>query len=268
MKAKGTTPPNIPKTWLHNEKIEKTDSEEERLRKYRHNALVISQKPYFFIYLYKNLANDYKAYQKGFDMLAKKQFGCGLTTMLSKECNDEELNFLRRYRKYSPVIETRCVMNNICRQVEHIDNAVKWDKTQHNILLEFADFSHINQTIVEKLYDLIKKYNSRKSVRGLQLLVETDGLNDDDINEMFRDKLYTHKDLLKERIRDLFVTEQDMFNHMMYMAISYNMSVDVVWEIMGDYVISCIPWGNTYIVSRDENGQEYLGQHLSIKEVN
>lgn len=266
-KAKGTTPPNIPKTWLHNVKIDKDDSEEEKLAKYRHNALVISQKPYFFIYLYKNLAKDYKSYQKGFDMLSKKRFGCSLSTLLTKERTDEETNFLRRYRKYSPVIETPCVMNQICKQVERIDNAIKWDKTQQNILIEFADFSKIDKKLIKKVYELVKIYNSRKNIRGLQLLVENDGLNDDDINDIFKDVLYAHKDNIRQKIRDLFLDEQSMFNHIVYMAISHNISFDNVWEIMGDYIINCIPWGDTYIVTRDENGKEYLGQNLILKGV-
>lgn len=269
-KAKGTTPPNIPKEWLHTMKVDKDDSEEVKLAKYKHNALVISQKPYFFIYLYKNLMKDYKAYQKGFDMLARKQYGQSLATLLSKEGTkrtEQETNFLRRYRKYAPVIETPCVMNQICKQVERIDNAIKWDKSNKNTLMEFVDFTNIDRNLVTKVYELVKMYNSRKSVRGLQLLFDNDGLNDEDINEMFRDKIYTHKDIIREKIRCLFNNEQEMFNHIMFMSSSYNMALDNVWEIMGDYMIECIPWGDTYIIIRDEEGQEYLGQNLALKGV-
>lgn len=266
-KAKGTTPPNIPKKWLRTEKIEPNDTTEIRTEKYRHNSLVISQKPYFFIYLYKNLNSDYKAYQKGFDMLARKQFGCTLSTLLSKERTDDETNFLRRYRKYSPVLETPCVMNQICKCVERVDNSIKWDKSNQNILVEFADFKNIDKNIVTKIYNLVKKYNSRKSVRGLEILVENDGLNNEDIDELFKSKIYTHKDTVREEIRYMFTNDQEMFNHMVFMAISYNISFDIVWEIMGDYVINCIPWGDTYIVVRSENGVEYLGENLEIRKV-
>lgn len=266
-KAKGTTPPNIPKEWLKKIQIEEEDTEEEKRDKYKHNSLVIGQKPYFFIYLYSNLMKDYKSYKRGFDVLAHKQFGCSLASLLAEERTDEETNFLRRYRKYSPVLETGCVMNKVCKSIEQVDNSIKWDKKRKNMLIDYADFSHINKKVIKDIYTLFKNYNSRKSVRGLEILVETDGLNSDEVERALNNNIYRHKDEIRDKICILFDTEQEMFNHVVYTAMAYDMPSDIVWEIMGDCIIDCLPWGETYIVVRDENGSEYLGQALSVKKV-
>lgn len=269
-KAKGTTPPNIPKEWLKNKKVNKNDSDEVKIAKYKHNAFVISQKPYFFIYLYQNLMKEYKQYKKGFETLSIKQYNQKLSTLLTKGSDkrtDSETNFIRRYRKYSPVLETNCVMNNVCKKIENVDNDIKWKKSSKNVLIDFVDFSNIDKKLVDKTYKLVKLYNSRKGVRGLEVLADYEGINNDDVYELFNNKTYAHKDSVRNNILELYDTTKDMFNHIMFMASAYNVKTETVWELMGDDIIDCIPWGSSYIVTRDESGCDYLGCKLSIKEV-
>ena len=50
-RIKGAAKPKLPSDWKKYEQILPDDDEEEKQRKYRHNAMVVSKKPYFFRYL-------------------------------------------------------------------------------------------------------------------------------------------------------------------------------------------------------------------------
>ena len=100
-KIKGTTPPNFPKSWRHWVKINKDDDDITKAEKYKYNSMVVKKKPYFFIYLYNTLMNEYKAYEKNFNSISLTHFGVPIKVLLrKKEHTDGEMNLIRKYRKY------------------------------------------------------------------------------------------------------------------------------------------------------------------------
>ena len=110
-KIKGTAPPNFPKSWRHWVHINKDDDDITKAEKYKYNSMVVKKKPYFFIYLYSTLMNDYKNYEKNFNSISLTHFGVPIKVLLRRKDHTEgEMNLLRKYRKYSPVLETDCVM--------------------------------------------------------------------------------------------------------------------------------------------------------------
>ena len=74
-KIKGTAPPNFPKSWRHWVHINKDDDDITKAEKYKYNSMVVKKKPYFFIYLYNTLMNDYKNYEKNFNSISLTHFG-------------------------------------------------------------------------------------------------------------------------------------------------------------------------------------------------
>ena len=267
-KIKGTTPPNFPKSWRHWVKINKDDDDITKAEKYKYNSMVVKKKPYFFIYLYNTLMNEYKAYEKNFNSISLTHFGVPIKVLLrKKEHTDGEMNLIRKYRKYSPVLETDCVMNILCKEIENIEFDIKYKPNCVSLLPNFADRSNIDNNKLDNLTDIYKEYKAQKKYKGIETMVNNEGIQDDDMNEILKNILYANKDEYKDKMLELFTSSQELFNHLVVMCENYNWSYDCIWDIIGDDIIDIIPYGKTQVVVENENGFEYLGHHYSLEEV-
>lgn len=267
-KIKGTTPPQFPKEWRYWLKIDKDDDDITKADKYKYNSMVVKKKPYFFIYLYQTLMKEYKQYEKNFNSISYKHFGMSIKDLLKKENRTEgENKLIRKYRKYSPVLETDCVMNNLCKEVESSDSDIKYHPSKVSLLSNFVDYDEIDEDKLNQLMDICKTYKSEKQYRGFAAMVENEGIADDDINEIMNQVLYGHKDKYREEIRNIFSNTKELFNHLMMMCQRKGINHDIVWDIMGDDIIDVIPIQNPTVLIEDENGMEYLGQKYSLQEV-
>ena len=267
-KIKGTTPPNFPKSWRHWVKINKDDDDITKAEKYKYNSMVVKKKPYFFIYLYNTLMNEYKAYEKNFNSISLTHFGVPIKVLLrKKEHTDGEMNLIRKYRKYSPVLETDCVMNILCKEIENIEFDIKYKPNCVSLLPNFADKSNIDNNKLNALTEIYKEYKAQKKYKGIETMINNEGIQDDDMNEILRNILYANKDEYKDKMLELFTSSQELFNHLVIMCENYNWSYDCIWDIIGDDIIDIIPYGKTKVVVEDENGFEYLGHHYSLEEV-
>ena len=267
-KIKGTTPPQFPKEWRYWVKIDKDDDDITKAEKYKYNSMVVKKKPYFFIYLYSTLMKEYKAYEKNFNSISYKHFGMSIKDLLRKENRSEgENKLIRKYRKYSPVLETDCVMNNLCKEVESSDSDIKFHPSKISLLSEFADYSNIDEEKLATLMDICKTYKSEKQFKGFSTMIENEGIADDDIAEIMNQVLYGHKDKYREKIKNLFSNTRELFNHLMMMCQRKNINHDIVWDIMGDDIIDIIPVCNPTVLIEDDYGVEYLGHKYQLQEV-
>ncbi len=267
-KIKGTTPPQFPKEWRYWVKIDKDDDDITKAEKYKYNSMVVKKKPYFFIYLYYTLMKEYKAYEKNFNSISYKHFGMSIKDLLRKENRSEgENKLIRKYRKYSPVLETDCVMNNLCKEVESSDSDIKFHPSKISLLNEFADYSNIDEEKLVTLMDICKTYKSEKQFRGFSAMIENEGIADDDVAEIMNQVLYGHKDKYREKIKNLFSNTRELFNHLMMMCQRKNINHDIVWDIMGDDIIDIIPVCNPTVLIEDDYGVEYLGHKYQLQEV-
>lgn len=267
-KIKGTTPPQFPKEWRYWVKIDKDDDDITKAEKYKYNSMVVKKKPYFFIYLYSTLMKEYKAYEKNFNSISYKHFGMSIKDLLRKENRSEgENKLIRKYRKYSPVLETNCVMNNLCKEVESSDSDIKFHPSKISLLNEFADYSNIDEEKLVTLMDICKTYKSEKQFRGFSAMIENEGIADDDVAEIMNQVLYGHKDKYREKIKNLFSNTRELFNHLMMMCQRKNINHDIVWDIMGDDIIDIIPVCNPTVLIEDDYGVEYLGHKYQLQEV-
>lgn len=267
-KIKGTTPPQFPREWRYWVKIDKDDDDITKAEKYKYNSMVVKKKPYFFIYLYSTLMKEYKAYEKNFNSISYKHFGMSIKDLLRKENRSEgENKLIRKYRKYSPVLETDCVMNNLCKEVESSDSDIKFHPSKISLLNEFADYSNIDEEKLVTLMDICKTYKSEKQFRGFSAMIENEGIADDDVAEIMNQVLYGHKDKYREKIKNLFSNTRELFNHLMMMCQRKNINHDIVWDIIGDDIIDIIPVCNPTVLIEDDYGVEYLGHKYQLQEV-
>ena len=267
-KIKGTTPPQFPKEWRYWVKIDKDDDDITKAEKYKYNSMVVKKKPYFFIYLYNTLMKEYKTYEKNFNSISYKHFGKSIKDLLRKENKtDGENKLVRKYRKYSPVLETDCVMNNLCKIVENSDSDIKYHPSKISMLPKFVDDSNIDEEKMIQLMEICKSYKSQKQYKGFATMMENEGINDDDMVEIMNSVLYGHKDKYREEIKDIFSNTKELFNHLMIMCQRKNMDYDIVWDIMGDDIVDVIPIQNPTVLIEEENGIEYLGHKYGLQEV-
>lgn len=267
-KIKGTTPPNFPKSWRHWVKINKDDDDITKAEKYKYNSMVVKKKPYFFIYLYSMLMNDYKAYEKNFNSISLTHFGIPIKALLrKKEHTEGELNLIRKYRKYSPVLDTDCIMNILCKEIENMEFDIKYKPNCVSLLPEFAEKIDVDEEKMQSLTSIYKKYKAQKKYKGIEALVDNEGIQDDDMNEILRNVLYANRDEYKNEMVELFTSSKELFNYLIVMCDRNNWSYDCIWDIVGEDIIDIIPYGDTKVVVEKEDGFEYLGHFYGLEEV-
>lgn len=267
-KIKGTTPPQFPKEWKYWVKIDKDDDDIIKAEKYKYNSMVVKKKPYFFIYLYGVLMKEYKTYEKNFNSISYKHFGMPIKKLLKKEDRTEgENRLIRKYKKYSPVLETDCVMNNLCKAVESADSDIKYHPSKKSLLPEFADLTNIDDEKLSKLMEICKTYKSQKQYKGFVTMIENEGINTEDVADIMNMVLYGHKDRYREKIANIFSSSKELFNHLMMMCQVKNMDYDIVWDIMGNDIVDIIPVKCPTILVEKDSGVEYLGHQYGLQEV-
>ena len=267
-KIKGTTPPSFPKEWRHIENINKDDDDITKAEKYKYNSMVVKKKPYFFIYLYNTLMNDYKNYEKNFKSISLTHFGIPIKVLLRKKDHTEgEMNLLRKYRKYSPVLETECVMNILCKEIENIEFDIKYKPNCVSLLPKFASRDNIDETKINKLAEIYKEYKAQRKYKGIETLITNEGIQDEDMNDILKNVLYANRDEYKDAMLELFTSSQELFNHLVVVCERNNWSYDCIWDIVGEDIIDIIPYGSTKVIVEDKNGFEYLGNRYKVEEV-
>lgn len=211
---------------------------------------------------------DYKDYEKNFNKLSLVNFGLPLKVLLSKkEHSENEKQLLKKYHKYSPVLKTNCLMNILCKSVEDTDFDIKYRNKKNSMLPPLADYSQIDIDKIKELNELYREYKAQRKYKGIETIVDNEGIQDDDMNEILKNILYSNKDVYRERMCELFEDNFTLFNHLMYMCYTYNYAYDCVWDIMEDRIVDIIPFGDSQILVEDKNGFEYLGKYYRMKGV-
>ena len=170
--AKGLVVRPIPKHWTrwsHIDKEKMTDEEIEIAM--FNNSILVDKRPMFMTYLYDNYARDQRNFDRGQSTYCIANFGFPLEDMLKKYHSEEKLNkdegvFIENYLKYSPFLNTDCVVNNISRymysQISEIKDTRK-TVSMEKILHILRDSSiEIDKIKLKQLYNLYKKYKSEK----------------------------------------------------------------------------------------------------------
>lgn len=281
-RIKGADKPFLPKEWKTFEKIEETDSPEEKTRKIKANALVISKKPYFFRYLYPELNQKFKQFEASYNQISRDMFGIKFKKLLKKEEKTEEERMLvRRYQKYCPLITAPCTMNILCREFESIDFDISFAKDENDnkkpivsMLPTFEDeisdkFDQNKYSIVKKMY---QDYVSKKQIKHLTALLQnsTDASLPDDYKE-YRSTLY---DLLitelQCKLSDSNISGKEFLYYSHKLSKIYtSFNWGFVWAVLSDQILKYIPKGNVVFPVKDPNGSyEYLGNYYSLKNLN
>lgn len=213
---------------------------------------------------------DFKDYKKVFNNTSLKHYGMPIKDLILKESKtDSEADFLRKYKKYSPVIETDCLMNQLCKSIEDLEFEIAYNKNVPSLIQNFKDKDFkADDKILFKIYQLYKEYKSTKKYKGVEAMIENEGIKDEETVEIVKEIMYGLKDIIRERMNDLVSSSKDLFNYLIIMCEKYNIKdYEIVWDIMKEDIIDSIPYGNNFYVVEDTDGIEYLGKRYVIKEI-
>lgn len=274
-RIKGADKPSLPKAWKHYERILPEDTPEERTRKMRANAMVISKKPYFFRYLYPELNQKFKQFEAAYNQVSKDLFGIKFKKLFKKEeKSDEERALVRKYQKYCPLITAPCTMNNLCREFEDIDFDIKFDRhgSADNVSMlptfesEFSStFSAAKQATVRKMY---QDYTGRKQIRSTtSILLSAIPLSEDDYKEIRSDVYDSMIDGLRGRLSASGISGREFLFYCSRISRLYaSFNWGFAWDVLSDQILRLIPQGKSYCPVRDPSGPyEYLGRRYSLK---
>lgn len=273
-KAKiGRAVKGIPKNWIDYQKHKDDDAGEVKETKDFLNSIRLDKHPYFFTYLYPDTKRKYDKHYKKYDISCKQKFALSLDDLMKKERRTpEQIEFLELYHEFSPVIESDCVMNNLCRYIESVDfeikNIVKTsDKLDHSLLFS-KSYSGIDDDLYNRIVSLYEGYRGTVSqyvsIREKAIRTSLDEATYNEITESYS--------LFKDQMTEVCSEEEKLVDYLIYMFYvddkKYNK--DIIWKLYGEQVFENIK-GNieSYnTLEANENGElKYLGKRYSIRKV-
>ena len=235
--AKGVEYIPFPTEWKKENKIEETDTEEVKALKRRKNSMRIKKKPYYFIYIYDKLKKQYMSYRKNNDFVCQIRFGCKIQELIEKkDKTDEEIKFLTRYNYFSPVLNTNCIMNMLCKRVEDLDFNLKYDRKGS------GDFDYkvyikndlVSTAIYQQVENIMRVLSRNYSILSARIRQDGDELRkyggSSDIN------FKTSIDLLFE---DAFAQIMSIVNNRGFMA---DYVIDIAYKKKNNNLLKTFAW--------------------------
>lgn len=263
----------IPKPWVKYEKLLDTDAPEEKQRKEFNNKILLEKHPYFFIYLYKGTRTKYKKHVTSYNITCLQRFGMELHELLKIDRKTpEQHKFIRQFEYFSPVIDSDCVMNNLCRYIESVDfglrNILKLPEDVHT----YKYLSNDSVTIDNgKLQDVIKLYKEhKKSINQLAAMNSQPDRNKYDQDK--HGKILGHSEVFKDRLLEICSNEEEATEYMIHLFYidSPTANKDLLWNVCGNQIVENIKSKiDSYTIPiSDENGDlEYLNNKYSLQKV-
>ena len=266
--AKGLAKPKEPWYFTKFVTINEDDDDATKAEKYYHNSLVISKKPYFFRYLYPELNKKYKQYENQYNEKAKAAHGVKLKKLFSKENKTEaEKTLIRRYHKFSPVINTNCTMNILCRDIEDIDFDIQWGKTNESKLPYYDLETFVFDPEILKVFrSMYQKWNNKKSLTYIDTVFNNE--DDVDYKECRFGILDAVRVELKSEYKSLNITPMEGLTYIKALSQSYaKFNWGFAWDLIDTDILECIEDNDALAPVQCEDGVEYLGKNYVLKHI-
>lgn len=283
-KTKGATYTPPPKKWSHKQKYieipdDATESEIERIKAENEkikfdNSICCDRKTYFFGYVYPKHLKDYNIHKKNYNQLAMDTVGMTLNGIREIEDKSPAMKkLLRDYFRYQPLFNSKCSMNTLARYVEDIQFASVYKKIKsdfdYTILMHDKDFvpkksvlKKVSETIFEfnKYYKRIVKRNSFENNN------EVSSIEDNEMSDRFK---YLF-DSFSEQMTNICSNEEELVDYIIYSYYnSYPTYTKVMlWNVYGEQIFNNVKNNSDkyYMLVDDENGTDYFGNKISLKE--
>lgn len=267
---------SIPKIWTTYNRITEDDTELIKEQKSFLNEILLHKHPYFFTYLYKGTKKKYRQYYKNQDATCQQLFGINLDELkkLNRKTTDQ-LDFLKTFNTYSPVIDSDCVMNNLCKYIESIDfgirNIIKsdvkaFDTYKHLLRNHEID---IDQDIYNKVKKAIKSFN--ETSKELAATHSSIGIKDN-YNDELKRQIKAQYDKLKMDLFHICSNEELLTDHLIHLAYTEQsgFSKELLWTLFGKQLVNNLKLKCELVKVPlpCPNGEiDYLNKKYTVKEV-
>lgn len=250
-KAKGIISNPMPKSWyVFSENIDQDDDSEEILaKKALYRRICAHKKPYFFMYNYGNMRQEYKKYMDNVEEKSKSIFKMSFQELKNKQNKTEkEQKFIKWALDKVPVDMSESVMNKICWYVEDEFDGFKPTKVggfQLNWLKSGTDYSQ-NPNYAKLKFEIGVEYNKYKTL--MRAITATKTKSDDgdiyaeSMKYMSKDEAKDFINMLPESFRVAIETicPDDIMRCDILLDLCYstNADKDFVWKLCGDTILN------------------------------
>lgn len=235
--CKGIIPKQVPKEWYDYKAVKILDDDTEEVRKQKeHNlSLLANKKPYFFIYNYSHLKNDYNKYVKNNKDKCIAIFGKTFDELINENNKTlEEEIFINGYNNSIPVSDAPSTMNKICHMLEEeFNNILKPIKDSKFDISIFTTDRKVKKSEIDKFNDIYKEYKSE-----YKKIFNNKNKNKKDINQG-NERIFI--DYFKDKLEETFNSDYEIICNVMVTELyNKNVSKQIVWDICGSYMIDLL----------------------------
>jgi len=273
--AKGIKMKPFPVSWKKRLKVNESDSDEVKQNKYYHNSLVANKKPYFMIYLYNKLMADFGNYKKTKNLFAKENLFKNTKSIINEvDKTQEEKKFLRNYYNHMPVLQSSCVMNNLCRIIEGVDFKLKYPHNNKNNEISHSILQRTNVELdpvkLKQLESIYNKFMVNKSRKISNINVDSDDSELSDIYQEEDNSIITNVyDIFRNETQSIFEDPQELSDYAVELCYKLYQNKDklFLWSICEEGLMKTItekPDNTIYIPVRYDDGTEYLGNRFIL----
>lgn len=252
----------MPKYWYTRQKNPYNDEKIEF-----ENRIAATLKPYFMIYIYPQLRDEYNNYIKKTNLKCIRLFGMDYAKLLDKKRkNKTERDFIENVNKYLPVTDKQSVMNRLCHIVENAFNGyVTSLKTNSNfnpdIFKSGNAYSASNYKAISGLYSQYQQDIQRFVIQN-----QVEHTKQEDVSIQYQCLYKEYKRLCIETCPD----ETELCDILIDLCYNTEKSKQFVWEMCGDSIIENLLKKHDNIITyieRDNDGDiEYGGYRFSKRE--
>ena len=273
--AKNLNCKKMPKYWFKWTKITDKMTDEEKHRAELNNKLIIDKRPYFMRHLYSHLNRKYIKHNAKYDNHSTTTFRKTLANILkeyheNKEClNQEELEFISKYFRFSPIIEEKSIVNKIClfleKRIKEIKQEYKTNITEKDII-SLQDYSiPFDENKYKLIYDLYKQYKAGK--RNFAAMTDTSGEEMFKTIDQYNKSIKLQAFLISDNIREL----ANLAVNICYIAHPSD-NKQFCWQVFGDGILENIYVNRQkkcFLPFEDKYGDiEYMGDYFKMFEIN
>jgi hypothetical protein len=271
--AKGLIVRPIPEHWTKWIHVDESKMDQEEVdRANLSNSVLVDKRPMFMVFLYNNYWKDHKKYNYNYNLYSIANFGVELEKLLEKDdenLSQEERDFITKYNRYNPFLDTDCVVNNISRKMK---NSVKevvssFAKMPMGDLAKILIDSEIpfDKEKLKKLYNLFKRYKGEK--RNLFKIRDASG------EQIYKTLEQYNKAIRKEAYSGISSDIRELAN--LAVIICYEMhpkdNKSFVWNVFGEGLVLNVKKNRQeqiFVPVSDKKGEiEYLGNSYSMAEL-
>lgn len=230
-----------------------------------YNTVLCDKRAYFMRWLYSDYNKEYTKHIKKYNQISFIRYGKHLEEIISNPLNQEQEDFIKRYYRYNPLLDSDCVMNRICHHMEDSVKLLKETMSRKRQDLSFLLKSNNDMTIYKKLDEIYREYRAEKIIFS-QIKLES-GENKFSTIEQYNKHVRQKALLISSDISELANVAVDICY-----VINKNDGKNFVWTIFGEGIINNLrDKVDDFILIPflDENGTiEYLGERYSLKKIN